>query len=113
MSQADVGIAFDQADADLFADPDIGCDATYHPPGSAEGVPIRVILDDRTEDVGLGLSTARVGTRTAEVRRAELPAPEVDGRLVVAGTAYRIKHVPARDTAAVWSLELVEVRLRA
>lgn len=112
---------FDDAIADIYADPNFGFAASYTPPGgSAQAITIQKEVPDPD---ALGLDRFAVApvkqsiTLIAHVRRAQVPAPvnesavvvaaHVAGGVAVAAQAYTLKRSRlARDGQEwLWDLE--------
>ena len=90
----------------LFADPNLGRDATWEP---AEGPPIPVRVVARRADAVTEFGAARLWSETTrlDVRVAEVADPRPGDRIVVDGEAFVVQGEPVRDRERlVWTLEV-------
>lgn len=93
--------------ATLFADPNMAADAVYTPPGGGAGTPCRAIVRQPDRSFAFHEVGVTLPARIAEVRVAEVTAPEEGGTLTVAGTPCRVTRVTQTDLdRALWRLEL-------
>ena len=91
----------------LFADPNLGLDATYRVGVADPGVPVRVILR-RPDRVGeFGETRIVAATLLIDVRVGEVAAPAEGDTVEVDGTVYVIQGAPIRDAERlVWTIEV-------
>lgn len=102
---------FDQAVADIFADPNLGVAATYAPPA---GAPVACTVTLRRPNIdgplgtpGLVLAPADQDLAlVAELRKAEVAAPERGATLTVNGHAYPVRDVRLHASQLTWVLAL-------
>jgi hypothetical protein len=90
----------------LFADPNLGRDATWEP---AEGEPVSVRVVARRADAITEFGGARLWSETTrlDVRVAEVTNPRPGDRLVVDGEAFVVQGEPMRDPERlVWTVEV-------
>ena len=90
----------------LFADPNLGRDATWEP---AEGEPVSVRVVARRADAVTEFGGARLWSETTrlDVRVAEVADPRPGDRIVVDGEAFVVQGEPVRDRERlVWTLEV-------
>ena len=90
----------------LFADPNLGRDATYEP-ADGEPVPVRVVA--RRADAVTEFGAARLWSETTrlDVRVAEVADPRPGDRIVIDGEAFVVQGEPVRDRERlVWTLEV-------
>jgi hypothetical protein len=90
----------------LFADPNLGRDATWEP---AEGSPIPVRVVAGRADAVTDFGAARLWSETTrlDVRVAEMADPRPGDRIVVDGDAFVVQGEPVRDRERlVWTLEV-------
>jgi hypothetical protein len=98
--------AFFTALARLFADPNIGRDATYTP-SAGEPFPVRVIA--RRADAITEFGAARLWSETTrfDVRVSEVPSARPGDRLVLENETFVIQGEPVRDRERlVWTLDV-------
>jgi hypothetical protein len=98
--------AFSTALTRLFADPNIGRDATYEP---ADGQPFPVRVITRRADALTEFGAARLWSETARVdlRVAEVASPRPGDRVVLDGKTFVVQGEPVRDRERlVWTLEV-------
>ena len=98
--------AFFTALARLFADPNIGRDATYEP-ADGEPFPVRVIT--RRADAVSEFGAARLWSETTrfDLRVAEVASPRPGDRLVLDGETFVVQGEPVRDRERlVWTLDV-------
>jgi hypothetical protein len=89
----------------LFADPNLGRDATWQP---AEGEPVSVRVVARRADAETEFGGARLWSETTrlDVRVAEVTNPRPGDRLVLDGEAFVVQGEPMRDRERlVWTLD--------
>ena len=90
----------------LFADANLGRDATWEP---AAGEPISIRVVARRADAISEFGGARLWSETTrfEVRVAEVANPRPGDRVVVDGEAFVVQGEPVRDRERlVWTLEV-------
>jgi hypothetical protein len=90
----------------LFADPNLGRDATWEP---AEGEPVSVRVVFRRADAITEFGGARLWSETTrfDVRVAEVADPRPGDRLVIDGEAFVVQGEPVRDRERlVWTIEV-------
>ena len=90
----------------LFADPNIGREATYIAHGGQPQL-IRVVM--RRADEVTGFGDARIWSETTRVdlRVAEVQAPRPSDRIEIEGDAFLIQGEPVRDRERlVWTVNL-------
>jgi hypothetical protein len=98
--------AFAAAVDALFADPNLGREASYEP-ADGEAFPVRVIA--RRADAITEFGDARLWSETTrfDVRVSEVAAPLPGDRLVLGGTDYIVQGEPQRDRERlVWTLDV-------
>jgi hypothetical protein len=101
-----VTTAFTAAVDALFADPNLGRDATYEP---ADGDPILVRVISRRADAISEFGAARLWSQTTrfDLRVSEVANPRPGDRLILDGEAFVIQGEPVRDRERlVWTLEV-------
>jgi hypothetical protein len=89
----------------LFADPNLGQDATYEP---ADGEPISVRVVVRRADAVTEFGAARLWSETTrfDVRVAEVASPRPGDRLVLDGESFIVQGEPVRDRERlVWTVD--------
>jgi hypothetical protein len=89
----------------LFADPNLGRDATWEP---AEGEPVSVRVVARRADAITEFGGARLWSETTrfDVRVAEVADPRPGDRLVIDGEAFVVQSEPVRDRERlVWTID--------
>ena len=89
----------------LFADPNLGRDATLEPP---EGPPGNDADGNRRADAVTEFGAARLWSETTrlDVRVAEVTNPRPGDRLVLDGAAFVVQGEPMRDRERlVWTLD--------
>ncbi len=90
----------------LFADPNIGCDATYIAEGGTPQ-PIRVVMRRADDVTGFGAARLWSETTRVDLRVAEVPAPRPGGRIEIDGDTFLIQGEPVRDRERlVWTVDL-------
>jgi hypothetical protein len=97
--------AFAAAVDALFADPNLGRDATYEP---ADGDPFPVRVIARRADAITDFGDARLWSETTrfDVRASEVAAPRPGDRIVIDGTPYIVQGEPQRDRERlVWTID--------
>lgn len=82
--------AFAQALAALHADPNLGEDALYLPPGNGTPVPCRVLRRRPDPVLDLGQHHVRQQGWVFEIQVAQVPAPQKGGQLQLATGAREI-----------------------
>ena len=90
----------------LFADPNLGRDATWEP---AEGEPVSVRVVARRADAVTEFGGARLWSETTrlDLRVAEVADPRPGDRIVLDGEAFVVQGEPVRDRERlVWTLEV-------
>ena len=90
----------------LFADPNLGRDATWEP---AEGEPVSVRVVARRADAITEFGGARLWSETTrlDLRVAEVANPRPGDRIVLDGEAFVVQGEPVRDRERlVWTLEV-------
>ena len=90
----------------LFADPNLGRDATWEP---AEGEPVSVRVVARRADAVTEFGGARLWSETTrlDVRVAEVADPRPGDRIVLDGEAFVVQGEPVRDRERlVWTLDV-------
>jgi hypothetical protein len=98
-------IAFARLVDRLFADPNLGRDATWEP---AEGEPVSVRVVARRADAETEFGGARLWSETTrlDVRVAEVTNPRPGDRLVLDCDAFVVQGEPMRDRERlVWTLD--------
>ncbi len=83
---------------DLFADPNIACDALWRPGGTGESSVVRVIVrrGDRLSD--FGESRIHRPTFVLEVCVSDVPRIEAGDTFTIGDEVYVVQGVPVRDT---------------
>jgi hypothetical protein len=90
----------------LFADPNLGRDATYQP-AERDPFPVRVI--GRRADAVTDFGDARLWSETTrfDLRVSEVANPRPGDRLVLDGEAFVIQGEPVRDRERlVWTIDV-------
>ena len=90
----------------LFADPNLGRDATY---GPADGDPFPVRVIARRADAIAEFGDARLWSETTrfDVRVRDVAAPRPGDRLVIDAATYIVQGEPVRDRERlVWTLDV-------
>ena len=90
----------------LFADPNLGRDATYQP---ADGDPIPVRVITRRADAITEFGAARLWSETMrfDLRVSEVASPRPGDRLVLDVESFVIQGEPVRDRERlVWTLDV-------
>lgn len=82
---------------------DHGVDVTYTPLGGV-GFAARGILTETAVPLAGTLSTER--RLELEVRKAEVPTPQVDDRVTISGAVYQVTGVDENVLLAIWLLTL-------
>jgi len=99
---------FASAIDDLFADPNLARDATWLAGGTAEPIPVRVILRRPDGLVDFGETRIRVATHRLDVRVSEAAMLTVGDVFLVDGLTLRVQGAPERDSERlVWTAEAV------
>lgn len=100
---------FDAMINTIYDDPNMQVAASYYSPvRDAVAVPVRLIQYQRDEDVAAGDKLLRIPTVIFEVRKAQLAAPELNGKIVVTnGASFIIKSKPEQtDDGRSWILSV-------
>ena len=90
----------------LFADPNLGREATWEP---ADGEPASVRVVARRADAVTEFGSARLWSETTrlDLRVAEVANPRSGDRIVIAGEAFVVQGEPVRDRERlVWTLDV-------
>ena len=91
----------------LFADVNLGLDATWYPAGGAP-VPVRVIRKAPDEVTAFGAGQILSETTIIDVRVSEMPNPKPGDGISIGTENYTIQGEPRRDRdRLLWILELV------
>ena len=101
-----MSLAFENALAVLFADPNIGVEAIYISDG---GAPVVVRAVVRQPDEMNNFSDARLWSETTRIdlRVAEVPNPRPGDQIEIGGDAFIIQGEPVRDRERlVWTVDL-------
>ncbi len=101
-----MSLAFENALAVLFADPNIGVEAIYTCDG---GAPVVVRAVVRRPDEVTNFGDARLWSETTRVdlRVVEVPAPRPGDRIEIGDDAFLIQGEPVRDRERlVWTVDL-------
>jgi hypothetical protein len=88
----------------LFADPNVGRDATWEP---ADGEPVAVRVIARRADAVTEFGGARIWSETTrfDIRVAEVADPRQDDRIAIDGETFVVQGEPMRDRERlVWTL---------
>lgn len=85
--------AFAQALAVLHADPHLGEDAVYLPPGNGSPLPCRVLRRQPDPIVDVGPHHVRQSGWVFEIQVAEVPVPQKGGQLQLAAGTREIYDV--------------------
>ena len=97
--------AFAAAVDALFADPNLGREASYEP---ADGDPFPVHVIARRADAITEFGEARLWSETTrlDVRVSDVATPRPDDQVVIDGIAYIVQGEPVRDRERlVWTLD--------
>ncbi len=98
---------FDAMLGTLFADPNLAVPAVYTPPHGGAPLPCRVTFRQPDAEFSAFGGGVTLPARIAEVRAAEVAAPEESGTLAIAGQTYRITRATQPDAdRRLWRLEL-------
>ena len=91
----------------VFADPNVGIDATYTPAGGS-GVPVRAILTTASARTDVfGAAVASTG-RTIELQAAEVGTPVRGDTIAIGASVWTINVDPRpSDDGLVWVCEVV------
>ena len=98
--------AFFTAVTRLFADPNIGRDATYAPAG---GDPFSVRVIARRADAISDFGSGRLWSETTrfDLQVSEVASPRPDDRIVLDGESFVVQGQPLRDRERlVWTLDV-------
>jgi len=90
----------------LFADPNLGREATYQP---ADGDPFPVRIIARRADAVTDFGNARLWSETTrlDVRVSEVANPRPGDRFVIDGETFVVQGEPVRDRERlVWTLDV-------
>ena len=90
----------------LFADPNLGRDATWEP---AEGNPVPIRVVSRRADAITEFGGARLWSETTrfDVRVAEVASPRPGDRVVLEGDSFVVQGEPMRDRERlIWTLDV-------
>ena len=101
-----MSLAFENAIAVLFADPNIGVEAIYTSDG---GAPVLVRVVARRADAVSEFGDARLWSETTRIdlRVAEVPNPRPGDRIEIDTEAFLIQGEPVRDRERlVWTVDL-------
>ena len=101
-----MSLAFENAIAVLFADPNIGVEAIYTSDG---GAPVLVRAVARRADAVSEFGDARLWSDTTRIdlRVAEVPNPRPGDRIEIDTEAFLIQGEPVRDRERlVWTVDL-------
>jgi len=91
----------------LFADVNLGLDATWYPAGGAP-VPVRVIRKAPNEVTAFGSAQILSDTTLIDVRISEMANPKPGDGISIGTENFTIQGEPKRDRdRLLWSLELV------
>ncbi len=89
----------------LFADPNLGRDATYEP-ADGDAFPVRVIA--RSADAIADFGDARLWSETTrfDLRVSEVATPRPGDRLVLDGESFVVQGEPVRDRERlIWTID--------
>jgi hypothetical protein len=101
-----MSLAFENALAVLFADPNIGVEAIYTSDG---GAPVLVRAAVRRPDEVTNFGDARLWSETTRIdlRVADVPNPRPGDRIEIDSEAFLIQGEPVRDRERlVWTVDL-------
>jgi len=99
--------AFAAAMDALFADVNLGLDATWYPAGGAPQ-PVRVIRKAPDELTGFGAAQILSDTTLIDVRTSEMPTPKPGDGISIGADNFTIQGEPKRDRdRLIWTVELV------
>ena len=91
----------------LFADVNLGLDATWYPAGGAPQ-PVRVIRKAPDEVTSFGSAQILSETTIIDVRVSEMPDPKPGDGISIGAENFTILGEPRRDRdRLIWTLELV------
>jgi hypothetical protein len=98
--------AFAFAATALTADPNLGADAVYTPPGG-DPVALRTVLRREEADIASGFAL-RIGTGwRAMLTQAAVPTrPARGATLAVGGTTWTVEEAEADEASATWMVTL-------
>ena len=92
----------------LFADVNLGLDATWYPAGGAP-VPVRVIRKAPDEVTSFGAAQILSETTLVDVRVSEMANPKPGDGISIGAENFAIQGEPKRDRdRLLWTLELVQ-----
>ena len=101
-----MSLAFENALAVLFADPNIGVEAIYTSDGGAPVV-VRGVVRRPDEVTNFGEARLWSETTRVDLRVAEVPNPRPGDRIEIDGDAFLVQGEPARDRERlVWTVDL-------
>ncbi len=101
--------AFDDAAAALFADANLGTDATYTPQGGS-AVAVTVMLARPDKQVGVGVIGVNVPSWIADIRVSELPSGAGKGdTLDVGADSFIVRRIEREALRIVARLDLDKV----
>ena len=90
----------------LFADVNLGLDATWYPAGGAP-VPVRVIRKAPDEVTSFGSARILSETTLIDVRISEMPNPKPGDGISIGAENFTIQGEPRRDRdRLIWTIEL-------
>jgi len=99
--------AFAAAMDALFADVNLGLDATWYPAGGAPQ-PVRVIRKAPDEVTAFGSAQILSETTLVDVRVSEMPNPKPGDGISIGTESFTIQGEPKRDRdRLIWTVELV------
>ena len=102
-----MSLAFENALAVLFADPNIGVEAFYTSDGGTP-VPVRAVVRRPDEVTNFGDARLWSETTRIDLRVAEVPNPRPGDRIEIGGDAFLIQGEPVRDRERlVWTVDLM------
>ena len=91
----------------LFADVNLGLDATWYPAGGAP-VPVRVIRKAPDEVTSFGSARILSETTLIDVRISEMPNPKPGDGISIGAENFTIQGEPRRDRdRLIWTIEMV------
>ncbi len=92
--------AFADALDDLFADPNMAVAVTY------QGSPVRALVRRPDRDVEFSDITVQTGTALFEIRRREVPSPQVGDIIHHDGDSFVVQGEPRLDAERlIWTLD--------
>ena len=91
---------------DLFADPNLACDAFWRAGGNDPAVPVRVIAR-RPDSATLQFEVrASLPAMIADVRASEVAQPVEGDRLTIGAATYVVRKAEADGEGLIWRLDL-------